>query len=115
MPAKAAAPRVCQPRAGCLTAAPKDLPAPISQRFEYVGALGALADHPFDLGYGAYAVVRKIREHGTGEHFAVKIVEKKPLEQRDMLQRLYTEVRRLHPPTRAARIVRMSTADPRER
>jgi serine/threonine protein kinase len=49
--------------------------------------------HPFDLGYGAYAVVRKVREKYTGECFAMKIVEKHQLDIRGMLGRLYQEVR----------------------
>lgn len=78
-------------RSGCISRIPEDLPPCCSGKFEYVRT-NANSQHPFDLGYGAYAVVRKIRGKANGECYAVKIVEKHQLEIRGMLGRLYQEV-----------------------
>jgi serine/threonine protein kinase len=78
-------------RNGCISRIPEELPKCCADRFEYVRTNTSSA-HPFDLGYGAYAVVRKIRDKTTQECYAVKIVEKQPLEIRGMLGRLYQEV-----------------------
>lgn len=43
------------------------------------------------IGYGAYAQVAEVRSRRSGEHYALKVVEKQPLAARGMLQQLARE------------------------
>jgi len=75
----------------CLTDVPDNFPVP--------GALAADFDFVSDkdIGRGTYARIRLLRKKGTGEQFALKIMEKEPLRQLGILQRAYREVS-LHSP-----------------
>uniref|UniRef100_A0A7S4R6C9 Protein kinase domain-containing protein n=1 Tax=Alexandrium monilatum TaxID=311494 RepID=A0A7S4R6C9_9DINO len=67
-----------------LTKPPPELPPQLATEFE--------ADCDL-LGEGAFAVVRRLRHRRSGEHVALKVVEKHPLHIRNMLPQLQREVR----------------------
>merc|ERR1719450_1159428 len=65
-----------------LTRLLKALPEPLFSNFELQKVLGV----------GAYAVVYQVRHKTSGEDFALKVIEKKPMEIRSMLPQLQREV-----------------------
>eukprot|EP00913_Durusdinium_trenchii_P034200 g32007.t1 len=67
-----------------LTKPPPELPAKLAAEYE------ADAD---DLGEGAFAIVRRLRRKDGGGLVALKVVEKYPLQIRNMLPQLQREVR----------------------
>ncbi|KAF4688352.1 hypothetical protein FOZ60_002884 [Perkinsus olseni] len=44
------------------------------------------------LGSGSYAIVRQLKDRETGEYYALKAVQKQPLIDRGMLDRVYNEI-----------------------
>eukprot|EP00747_Dinoflagellata_sp_TGD_P166964 gnl/TRDRNA2_/TRDRNA2_190590_c0_seq1.p1 gnl/TRDRNA2_/TRDRNA2_190590_c0~~gnl/TRDRNA2_/TRDRNA2_190590_c0_seq1.p1 ORF type:complete len:610 (+),score=69.41 gnl/TRDRNA2_/TRDRNA2_190590_c0_seq1:135-1964(+) len=68
-----------------LTQNPEKLPGELADAFEPIGEEM--------LGSGAYAVVKLLRRRTTGELFALKCVEKYPLQIRNMVFQMHREVR----------------------
>ncbi|KAF4673745.1 hypothetical protein FOL47_010125 [Perkinsus chesapeaki] len=71
----------------CISAVPIELPGTIARRFTL---------HPSStqcvLGSGSYAIVRQLKDKETGEYYALKAVQKQPLIDRGMLDRIYNEI-----------------------
>merc|ERR550534_1074603 len=66
-----------------LTQPPPELPPQLREKYEVDGGM---------LGEGAFAIVRRLRCRTTGQHIALKVVQKYPLLIRNMLKQLDNEV-----------------------
>mmetsp|Transcript_28785 Transcript_28785/g.61228 ORF Transcript_28785/g.61228 Transcript_28785/m.61228 type:complete len:968 (-) Transcript_28785:263-3166(-) len=67
-----------------LTRPPAELPEELRREYQVEGGL---------IGEGAFAVVRRLRHRETGRLLALKVVEKYPLRERNMIHQLHREVR----------------------
>mmetsp|Transcript_12192 Transcript_12192/g.22483 ORF Transcript_12192/g.22483 Transcript_12192/m.22483 type:complete len:361 (-) Transcript_12192:240-1322(-) len=59
------------------------------------------------LGFGSFAIVYQVRHRSTGELLALKVVDKLPLEQRQMLESMYKEVNFLQLHAHTPNVVRL--------
>ncbi|KAF4691378.1 hypothetical protein FOZ63_021729 [Perkinsus olseni] len=71
----------------CISAVPLELPGPIGRRFSLYPSVEQCI-----LGSGSYAIVRQLKDRETGEYYALKAVQKQPLIDRGMLDRVYNEI-----------------------
>ncbi|KAF4759478.1 hypothetical protein FOZ63_008139 [Perkinsus olseni] len=71
----------------CISAVPLELPGPIGRRFSLYPSVTQCI-----LGSGSYAIVRQLKDRETGEYYALKAVQKQPLIDRGMLDRVYNEI-----------------------
>lgn len=78
--------------------------------------LGAKYELQQKLGFGSFAVVYQVRHRETGQLFALKVVDKKPLQDRNMLATMHKEIHFLqlhHDTPHVVRLVEVSEADGR--
>ncbi|CAE6923740.1 unnamed protein product [Symbiodinium sp. CCMP2592] len=81
-----------------LTTLPEHLPRDLTQKYKFIDA--------HSLGSGAVARVCRMQELETGRHVAVKVVEKYPLQIRNMITQMEREIR-VHKRLRHPNILRL--------